>query len=525
MTAIMTDMMSSDSELSDIMEDCYNSTQLFASTFLNERFYRPFDTLHKQIFDIIDDDTIPLAAIAAPRGIGKTSIINLAVPAKKILYDDSPYIVPVSCSSTVAVQQSENLKLELLGNPLIQKMFRSIKSDAFSKEQWIANNSIKTCVMPRGAQQQIRGLLYRNHRPSLIIVDDLEDPEAMDNPEQRKKKKDWFYADLMNCIDMADVSRGKWRIIVLGTILHEDALLVDLLEDEDWESIVLSLCNDQLETNAPNFMSNESILKLYNRYKRKNKLGIFYREHMNKTVATEDAKFRQEYFKYYGTDKDVDYETTEAELNDNRDVINVVLADPAKTLGQDSADSAIIGIGVNTLTNALFIRECVSEKFFPDELYAEMFAMANRINAKTIGYEVTGLNEFISYPLKNAMLHAGLFYTLVELKARKGTQGPMSGKIARVSSMAPMYKGGFVYHRTGAMCQKLEGQLMTFPKSNLWDLMDVLGYITELLDSGELFFTPDGDQDFDNQLKLADAEMKELEKMQNDEPLGITGLV
>ena len=305
-------LLAEDSEFSDIMEACYLSTQLFASTFLHERFYRPFDDIHTQIFDIIDDDSIQLAAIAAPRGIGKTSIINLARPAKKIVYDDSPYIVPVSLSATSAVQQSENLKMELLSNEMIVKMFKGFKSDIFSKEQWVAKNAINTCVMPRGSQQQIRGLLYRNHRPNLIIVDDLEDPEAVDNPDQRKKQKDWFYADLMNCID---AGRNDWRIIVLGTILHEDALLVELLEDKDWESVILSLCDDNLHTNAPNFMDDAAILKLYNRYKRNNKLGIFYREHMNKTVPTEEAKFRQEFFKYYGTDDNVDYSTSEMELN------------------------------------------------------------------------------------------------------------------------------------------------------------------------------------------------------------------
>ncbi len=513
-------LLSMDSEFADLLAECYLSTELFAGTILQERFYRPFDTLHKQIFDIIDDDTIPLAAIAAPRGIGKTSITNLAVPAKSILYDDSPYIVPVSLSASSAVQQSENLKHELLANPMVKKLFQPIKSATFSKEMWIANNHIDTCIMPRGAGQQIRGMLYRNHRPNLIIVDDLEDPEAMDNPDQRKKQKQWFYADLMNAIDHG---RQDWRIIVLGTILHEDALLVELLEDDDWESVTLSICDDNLHTNAPNFMSDEAILKMYNRYKRNNQLGVFYREHRNMVVPTEEAKFRQEYFKYYGTDDDVDFTITEDELTNNPDVINVVIIDPAKTLKVDSADSAILGLGFNTLTKAIFIRDIVSDKFFPDELYNQAFAMCDRIGAKILGYEVTGLNEFISFPLKNAMIMQGRNYTLVELHARKGTDGPGSGKIARVGSTAPLYKGGFVYHRTGGMCIPLEGQLLSFPKSKKWDIMDVLGYITEMMDSGDLFFSPEGDANNDDE--LAAIEMKELEDMQNDAPLDYTGIV
>ena len=503
--------MAQDSGIADLMAACYKSTELFAGTLLNERFYRPFDPIHRQIFEIIDDDSLPKVAIAAPRGIGKTSIINLAVPAKKILFDDSPYIVPVSHSATSAVQQSENLKLELLSNPLVQKMFRSIKSDVFSKEQWIANNGIKSCIMPRGAGQQIRGLLYRNNRPNLIIVDDLEDPEEVDSEDQRKKKKRWFFADLLNSIDRG---RDDWRVIVLGTILHEDSLLVDLLDDEGWESINLALCNDKLESNAPNFMDDAKIKELYNDYKRQNELGIFYREHMNIVVPVEQAKFRQEYFKYYGIEDDVDLTISESELNNDRDVINVVMTDPAKSLTKESADTAIVGVGINVMTKAIFIREVVCDKFYPDEIYQNMADMAARINAHVLAYEVTGLNEFISYPLKNHMLTSGLIFTYIELKARKGTGGPQSGKIARVSSMAPMYKAGYVYHKYGNTCQQLEGQLMSFPKSKKWDIMDIIGYITELLDSGNLFFTPE--EDYVNQSIAARKEMEELDKMYNE---------
>ncbi len=510
-----------DSELQDILVDCYRSTELFAATILHERFYRPFDGLHRQIFEIIDDPTIRKAAIAAPRGIGKTSITNLAKPAKDILYDDCPYIVPVGHSSTNAVLQSENLKKELMSNEMIRKMFRPIKSDVFSKEQWVANNHIQTCVMPRGAGQQIRGLLYGNHRPNIIIVDDLEDPEQVDSDEQRRKKKQWFFADLMNAVDLG---RRDWRVIVLGTILHEDSLLVDLLDDPRWESICLSLCEAKTdrETNkvtfkslAPNFIPDEEVQEIYESYKSQNQVGTFYREHMNIPVPVENAKFREDQFKYYGADDDVDYTITEDELSNDRDCISAVLIDPAKTMSQESADSAIVGVTFNTLTKGVFVRDVISDKFFPDQIYAEAFDMALRINAKVIGVEVTGLNNFIIHPLKNAMLGRGLIFKIVELKAGRGTGGPRSGKLIRIASLSPLYRGGFVYHNRNC-CEPLERQLMAFPKSKKWDIMDVLAYITALMDSGELFFSPD-DEDNDNDAIAA--EMAEIEAMQNDGPL------
>ena len=505
-----------DSELQDILVECYRSTKMHASVFHGERFYRPFDGLHDQIFEIIDDDTIPLAAIAAPRGLGKTSIVNLAVPSKKILFDDSKYIVPVSCSATHAELQAENLKMDLMSNEMIRKLFKPIESKKFSKQQWVANNHINTCVMPRGAGQQIRGLLYGHSRPDLIIVDDLEDPEHMDSEDQRKKKKEWFFADLYNAIDRG---RHDWRIIVLGTILHEDSLLVELLEDPEWVSLTLSICDEDLNSNAPNFMPTREVIKLYTAYKRRNQLGIFYREYRNLVVPTETAKFKQEYFKYYGPveEKGTDYCVTEEELNSSKDVVNVILIDPAKTIKEESAECAIVGIGVNTFNRAMFVRDVDKGQMYPDELYKRTFEMAIRLHAQVIGIEVTGLEEFIMYPLRNAMRMAGYNFTLVELRARGGEQGRGSGKIARIGALSPLYREGLIYHNKTA-CVALEGQLMSYPKSKRWDIMDAEAYIIELLDTGDLYFnTSDGDDE--DQDDVIDAEMKMIDEMDNEEPI------
>src|SRR5690606_28977398 len=98
-----------------------------------------------------------------------------------------------------------------------------VSTKAFSKEQWVVNIAGKEiCIMPRGAGQQIRGLLFKNHRPDRILVDDLEDPEKVDSAEGRAKTKEWFFADLMNCVDRGS---KNWRIYVVGTILHEQSLL------------------------------------------------------------------------------------------------------------------------------------------------------------------------------------------------------------------------------------------------------------------------------------------------------------
>ena len=149
-----------------LLSQCFLSTKVSAKILFPDRFYLPFSSLHDTIFKILDDDSIQLALIIAPRGFGKTSSVNLAYPAKKILFQEKKFIVPISCTATQATMQGENLKRELLSNRLITSLFGPMKSDTFSKEMWVTSTG--TAVMPRGAGQQVRGILYKDNRPDLI---------------------------------------------------------------------------------------------------------------------------------------------------------------------------------------------------------------------------------------------------------------------------------------------------------------------------------------------------------------------
>jgi len=214
-------------DLQDVMVACYSSTKTSCKVLFPERFNLPFSTLHQEIFSILDDDSIQLAAIAAPRGFGKTSIVNMAYLAKKILFREKKFIVPISATATKAMMDTENLKKELLHNPMITELFGPMKSETFSKELWITQNDVM--VLPRGAGQQVRGILHGHYRPDLIIGDDLENSESVMNEELRAKMKEWFFSDVCN-----SVNRGldNWKIIVIGTILHEDSLLANLVSGE-----------------------------------------------------------------------------------------------------------------------------------------------------------------------------------------------------------------------------------------------------------------------------------------------------
>ena len=196
--------------------------------------------------------------------------------------------------------------------------------------------------------------------------------------------------------------------------------------------------------------------------------------------------------------------TKEKQYINLKHMMHMVIVDPAKTVKVHSADSAIVGVSVAESTSAIFIRDVIAGKMYPDELYNEMFGMVTRLNAHALGVEVTSLNQFISQPIKNEMVSRRIAVHYVELKA----QGKKEDRIAH---LAPYYRMGIVYHNSSC-CNKLELQLRSFPLGRRVDIIDALAYVPKLLDILDTLYGIEGgyynveheydDLDYDEPLEM-----------------------
>lgn len=491
-----------DPQINEILVGCSVSTRMTAKTFFPERFTLPFaENIHGPIFDLIDGPEQKVA-IAAPRGWGKTSVVGLALMARKIMFRQTPFIIYINKSETAAIMQTDNLRRELVSNRNIRGFFGSVKTrtagedeieEQFSKKAWLAYD---TFVLPRGAGQQVRGVLFKNSRPGLIVIDDLEDPDKIENEEIRKAWYQWLYADVIKAVPQIGPEASNWKIVYIDTLKHEDSVLQKLLDSPEWKSVRLEACDNDFHSTAPNFISDEQIMKEWNHHVEAGQTDVFFREFRNLPISTKDSAFRQEYFHYYNLPHDrgkgeLDLDKRDADIQADQNIETVVILDPAKTVKIHSAESAIIGIGIDLASAKLYIRDAISEKMYPDEIYDAMFGMTTRLNAKVIGIEETSLNEFIKQPIKNEMFRRGSFFELVWLTPRGGNK-----KQDRIKELVPYYRGGYIYHNASNMAiKKLEQQLLMFPRSALWDLMDAEAYIVEMLELGERYFSPSENPD------------------------------
>jgi len=503
-----------DGYISELIQELYKSTALFCRIVFPGRFKKEFGPLHADLFKELDSDEWNQLAVLAHRDFGKTSILQLGYAAKKILYCDAFFVVPVSCSATQAVMQSENLKNALATNPMIKALWGDItpegRESVYSKEMWtvrIKGAPQQTIVLPRGSGQQVRGLIYGDSRPDLVLVDDLEDPENLLSEEQRAKQRTWFFSSMKHIVDIADIER--WRTVVMGTMVHHDALIGHLIKDKKhWKSIEIPIGveDKEQECGIRTLWSARFTQKvvdfIFSEAEEHGELSKAYMEYMNNPSPGDDGVFTQNMFRRY--------DPVELDLNDRRIADNMILIDPADTVEEYSNDTGIVALGVGVKTNSLWVREAIGEKLHTDQVCNTAFDMAIRYRATVIAVEVTSLEDWIKHKFMDAARVRGLSFHFVWIKAR-------DKKEKRIKEIVWYYRQGFMFHHPTA-CAKLEGQLLSFPYSTLWDVMDALANFPKVLEEAESYFRyPGSDNEED-----VEEEYRELleEDEEEEEPVG-----
>jgi len=201
-------------------------------------------------------------------------------------------------------------------------------------------------------------LNWADHRPELLIIDDLEDKDEIRNDEIRKKQRDWFFSDVLKTED----KYGKpSTFIYIDTIKHEDSMLELLMESPEWSTIRLSICDADYNTYDPNYMTTEEVKAEVEEHRSKSLMDLFYMERMNIPISIEDAVFKEEYFKYYEDHGDelVIHSVTESgnpreEKIPTSRLLHVTIVDPAKTVQLHSAESAVVTLGVDRESHKIF---------------------------------------------------------------------------------------------------------------------------------------------------------------------------
>lgn len=206
---------------------------LFADVYLGDHFKLPRSRMHNELFEMLLKATTSRGArlaVAAPRGHAKTTLVSLAYVLWCVLYGHEKFVLLVSATKDQAETLLKGIKEELQTNPLLIQDFPQLCYPAGTKsgpKPWRRHQIMlpnKVEIRAVGADQAIRGVKNRQHRPSLIIADDLEEQEQAASADQRQKRKDWFERTLLK------TGTKRTNVVVVGTILHYASLLAELTD-------------------------------------------------------------------------------------------------------------------------------------------------------------------------------------------------------------------------------------------------------------------------------------------------------
>ncbi len=181
---------------------------------------------HKDIFRITEDALNRLAMIVAFRGSGKSTIVTFSYALWAILGVQQKKFVLIICQTQAqAKQHMTNIKYELEDNQLLKSDMGPFREET-GGEQWAISSLVfqntGARIMIASLEQSVRGLRHHQHRPDLIILDDIEDVNSTKTMESRNRTFEWFTREI---VPLGDIGT---RTIIVGNLLHEDSLVMRL---------------------------------------------------------------------------------------------------------------------------------------------------------------------------------------------------------------------------------------------------------------------------------------------------------
>lgn len=432
------------------------------------------------MFALSENENIKTLVTVAFRGSAKSTIFTLSYPIWAILgKQQKKYVVILSHTQRQVHQHLANLKKELESNNLLRADLGPFREET---DQWGSGSLVipkyKARITVASVEQSIRGLKHGEHRPDLIICDDIEDLDSVRTKESRDKTYNWLTGDVIPAGDR------DTRFIIVGNLLHGDSPLMRIkkaIKEKRLDGVYKEypFLNEKGEALWKSKFPNQEAIEA-----EKRKIGdetAWQREFMLKIVADKDRVIHPDWISYYDELPDIDNE-------ENRYLYTATAVDLAISQKETANFTAMVSARVYGY----------GEK---RRIYILPFPINKRLTfpetvekAKEISRNLGG-----GIPTKLFIEEVGYQKSLIQRLEEEGypTEGVSvmgQDKRARLSIITPYLKQGKVlFPKKGA--EVLIGQLLGFGSEKYDDLADAFAMlIGKIMEEDQYGCSPFPDQ-------------------------------
>lgn len=424
----------------------------------------------------------PKVAIAAPRMHAKSTAITLAYVLACVLFRNRSYVLIISDTISQATQFLGDIKRQLIDNDQIKALF---KIKEFEKDT--EDDVIVTCedgyqfrLSAKGSEQKMRGLKWNNKRPDLIVGDDLENDEIVLNTERRNKFKRWFYGAVIPCLSTNGVIR------IVGTILHEDSFLNNLMPSEwdkrtvveelrtwrkevrrgEWLSVKFRAHSDDFQHILwPENYKKEWFLDKRQDFMDRGLPDVYSQEYLNIPIDESVAYFKRGDF-------------LSATAEDKKSRLNYYIAVDLAITKDEQADYSVFVVAGVDENKVLHVKNVIRERLDGREIVDTLLSLQRIYDPQAIGIEEMQVSKAIGPFLREEMIRTGTYISLVPLK--HGGQD----KIARGKSIqARMRAHSVKFDKSQDWYPMFEDELCKFPRGKNDDQVDAFAYLGRMLDT------------------------------------------
>jgi phage terminase large subunit-like protein len=413
--------------------------------------------LHYELLDLYQKDTRQLCVVC-PVGFAKSTTLKNYGIFDLLTNTKTHFVVYVSSTYTKSVDQLTAVS-KILKQPTVQKLYGYKLISASQTDITINVNGVNKCIKAIASGGDILGIQFEGHRPTLILVDDIEELEQARSQTRTDQLNDWLETSLIS--RLPSLTTGK--IIMIGTNLSKISIINQILTKKirGWEYHKYTCYNPATQMSWWEERHSTVALKKMET----DKPFVFARNYLNDPVDTSSGIIKPEHLRYF-------------DLENMPEILEAVMHYDLTHTAKTSSDYSCVGIIGKGIDNNFYVIDWHLSKEL-DPLAQANFALQfylkyyKRFRISKFSFDANGNDGF------------GQFAR--ELARQKDISLPLepkkynSDKVQHLTNHQSHFVGGRVFLNSNH--QQLDiatEQLVTFPTSKNDDFID---FITGAMDN------------------------------------------